>query len=1552
MPRCCIPSCKRTTTSTHYFPKNEARRTRWIEFVQQIKPDFEPSPWVAICGAHFENNCFVRNFIIQNQMGFKNQRRILHDDAIPSLIDPDEAESSRCYYRKEVPVNVKRMRNIAPKPKSLNLNNNTGDSLAQQIPILFLPNNATAGKTTVGRIVIPQQSDKKAEENMNHSTNPSGNMPPSANDITSSGQVTIPFQIVNSTPSLIVNNQENMNHSINPSGNMPPSANDITSSGQVTIPIQIVNSTPSLIVNNQENMNLSTNPSGNMPPSANDITSSGQVAIPFQIVNSTPSSIVNKQTGQNVNFLSGSSSAVQNIATSQRTISMPVKNCVIKPIIVNVKNKFMNSIRVSEKFKAPPSIPSASVITKTCLNAKLTTSGDLKKEYHKIKPKGSEAKTELFTLDYLQQMPLKDLVDSFTSEVRLKMKNSDMKALRCKMGTCSFVISCPTINECANLMQGHMKRHLESFVEQTTRDPSSHRKLIFSRVEPDQGIEGESSVSIMNDIVENRMTNYGVQNNTTGLHKIGGWKLLGPTRKNHADKQRKTLSPKKYTLIMEKSKIAAEFAACPTQENLALLLQPLVNLLLPAETNPTTEDDDSSMPIITKIRGSVPREEPNVSQSEQTEIEKNCNNLISNSNVDFTSLFESADSSEPDNQNEKNVSINTNVDNIIEIKSEPSEDDLVNFNNELLSDTTNDSLALNSTHPAVRSDRENLFSGMWDLNSTHSDGRLSDVESSCDSQLDIRGIVEIENRESEEEASEYTRNKKPDKNETSNNIFSLLSESCSNFETTSDEEHSKSLPEDEDKSFLSSPSKINNTEISNTNIIDYGNIFENIERNVFDTVTTTQPRVNSKVKYSSNKVKDVSNNKHPVMQGKEAFLSILGLQKISLSKEEEVDPFVVKPPLFRTRLQKKTAVLERNIRKTKEQLTPQDVELEIQPLSQLNDVSKSKTYSKLKSVNRKHLQRRASLNHFLLNRLNDTPRGPCSIEYNDIKGYNLRRANLLKKRAHDQAKFNSQSKLCTNVEPGTKKTGSTLQRNTYNPVGEILRLPMEGILAIYEEEREFARKLSEEVRKQTRLKNDLDLEKQQEEERLQIEERMRLKAIPVEKLVPSDKIVYKRKLLPPRPRSPFNMPQDPLPITRKKRKKLKRVKSIPPPREIIVNGKSVLIKHEPVSDYEESSSSGATSNNESDEDINPVAKKKKLTVSSLLYQRRKKLVKPSDILLDTQSSSDNDDHVNYRDSGDDFVYQSDPSCHSDSDNSVEVQVHMDSNEPPQKEKRLVEIEKEAEDILAPLLTNQDIAIIGFTNDHSYYHQGEKMGRIQPIMDPYITNVMRGPTGNQTTLSESQIKERENALEYLKHLKYTENSRAEISTTGEQLVEDLVCKICQKRFSATNSLYYHYRSHAGVKPFKCDICAKSFTRLHSLNYHKMIHDNRTRFQCRYCGRGFRHPTHFKEHLHKHTGEEPYECSYCGRTFKTSNTLRRHKRRRNCSKARCQPKKTLPLSLSTAPVSPIQITSSSPPLPDSPPPPTLPIKPFSFPQGQAVKLVLFPKNGISRVQLCDD
>lgn len=128
--------------------------------------------------------------------------------------------------------------------------------------------------------------------------------------------------------------------------------------------------------------------------------------------------------------------------------------------------------------------------------------------------------------------------------------------------------------------------------------------------------------------------------------------------------------------------------------------------------------------------------------------------------------------------------------------------------------------------------------------------------------------------------------------------------------------------------------------------------------------------------------------------------------------------------------------------------------------------------------------------------------------------------------------------------------------------------------------------------------------------------------------------------------------------------------------------------------------------------------------------------------------------------------------------------------------------------------------------------------------------------------EAQIKMRELALDYIDDIRKKSSSAAKsVIVNGDKSVI-YQCKICpDKQFTSTNGLIFHYKKHAGLKPYVCEICSSTFTRQHSLNYHMLIHLNKSRFVCSECSRHFRHPSHFKEHMRRHTGETPFQCSDC-------------------------------------------------------------------------------------------
>ncbi|KAH9426238.1 hypothetical protein DERP_007178 [Dermatophagoides pteronyssinus] len=190
--------------------------------------------------------------------------------------------------------------------------------------------------------------------------------------------------------------------------------------------------------------------------------------------------------------------------------------------------------------------------------------------------------------------------------------------------------------------------------------------------------------------------------------------------------------------------------------------------------------------------------------------------------------------------------------------------------------------------------------------------------------------------------------------------------------------------------------------------------------------------------------------------------------------------------------------------------------------------------------------------------------------------------------------------------------------------------------------------------------------------------------------------------------------------------------------------------------------------------------------------------------------------------------------------------------------------------------SQTVEIISST-DHMDQHQNQSLsGTYSTAMTTAAattTNTTSMMNAADPSMPANQL--RALALDYIDDIRKKSSSAARsIIVNGDKSVI-YQCKICpDKQFTSTNGLIFHYKKHAGLKPYVCDLCSATFTRQHSLNYHMLIHLNKSRFICSECSRHFRHPSHFKEHMRRHTGETPFQCSDCLIKFKTRNTYKRH------------------------------------------------------------------------------
>lgn len=68
--------------SLHRFPKGEAVRKKWTEFVQRHRQGWQPKSYSVLCSAHFEESCFARNRQIAASLGMNIT---LNRDAVPTI---------------------------------------------------------------------------------------------------------------------------------------------------------------------------------------------------------------------------------------------------------------------------------------------------------------------------------------------------------------------------------------------------------------------------------------------------------------------------------------------------------------------------------------------------------------------------------------------------------------------------------------------------------------------------------------------------------------------------------------------------------------------------------------------------------------------------------------------------------------------------------------------------------------------------------------------------------------------------------------------------------------------------------------------------------------------------------------------------------------------------------------------------------------------------------------------------------------------------------------------------------------------------------------------------------------------------------------------------------------------------------------------------------------------------------------------------------------------------------------------------------------------------
>ena len=109
-----------------------------------------------------------------------------------------------------------------------------------------------------------------------------------------------------------------------------------------------------------------------------------------------------------------------------------------------------------------------------------------------------------------------------------------------------------------------------------------------------------------------------------------------------------------------------------------------------------------------------------------------------------------------------------------------------------------------------------------------------------------------------------------------------------------------------------------------------------------------------------------------------------------------------------------------------------------------------------------------------------------------------------------------------------------------------------------------------------------------------------------------------------------------------------------------------------------------------------------------------------------------------------------------------------------------------------------------------------------------------------------------------------------------------CEECGKRFSKSNHLITHLRTHSVEKPYCCQECGKSFPDSSHLTYHMRTHSGEKPYCCQQCGKRFSQSSNLTTHMRTHFGEKRYCCQECGKSISHANTLMTHMRSHSVEK----------------------------------------------------------------------
>ncbi|XP_031837588.1 uncharacterized protein LOC116429150 isoform X1 [Nomia melanderi] len=188
-----------------------------------------------------------------------------------------------------------------------------------------------------------------------------------------------------------------------------------------------------------------------------------------------------------------------------------------------------------------------------------------------------------------------------------------------------------------------------------------------------------------------------------------------------------------------------------------------------------------------------------------------------------------------------------------------------------------------------------------------------------------------------------------------------------------------------------------------------------------------------------------------------------------------------------------------------------------------------------------------------------------------------------------------------------------------------------------------------------------------------------------------------------------------------------------------------------------------------------------------------------------------------------------------------------------------------EDIFVPGLHVQQV-----------YHQQPLLHQLQPPQSSDVTAKVEPDQKIETLVLPSNIEvvctlcnQRFSSEKSLQ----LHHRRVHLTETSKRVRDSTKCQICQEEFPSV----LLFNAHLKIHPLECGQCGKYFYRKQNFKLHMKRHLGIKPFPCTVCDKAFLTKQKLDEHTNGHTGNAPVKCNLCNETFRRYSNLTQHKNR---------------------------------------------------------------------------